>query len=432
MQFATITKSEMKKSILIAAMAVAALPGMAQDKYITDANYSLNRKDYVEAKAAIDKAMANPETAQKPKALLAKAQIYFALQNMDGQNSNSPYKEGLAAAITLAETKPDYEKQIVDGMLLTGGFLTYNDGVRAYNDKQYTQSADLMKTVVKIGEMGGGKRFEKTNPNWQRQMDTVMADAYLTMANASYFGGNMAEAIPQLIKVKNNPIRKSPSVYQCLIDAYGKTGNSAQELAMIEEGRKEFPTDATIRTYELNYYIKAGKMEELTKKLEEAAVKEPTNADLQFNLATTYLGMAGERDGKKPANATEMYKKSEDAFNKALKISPDNAGYNYNFGVLYFNQATEINNKMNAITGVTKEDISKYDDLKKQRDDLFVKASPYFEKTYNMLSPNEQTLKGEDKVTYKSTLMALNRIYAIQSKLDKASEMKKKMDQLGD
>lgn len=423
----------MKKTILIATMAVATVPALAQDKYVVNANLAMRSQNYDEAKAEIDKAMANPETAQKPKALFAKAQIYMALQGVDKYKASSPYKQGLAAAMTLSETKPDYEKNAVDNMLLSGGFQTYNDGVKAYNDKQYNESAELMKTVVKIGEMNAAKKFEKSIPvNWQRAMDTVMADAYLTMANAAYFSGNMTEAVPLLIKVKNNPIRKSPSVYQCLIDAYGKTGNTAQELAAIEEGRKEYPSDVTIRNYELNYYIKAGKLDELTKKLEDAAAKDPGNADLQFNLATTYLGMTAARDGKKPANAAEMYKKSEEAFNRALKAAPDNAGYNYNFGALYFNQATDVNEQMNAITGSTKADIDKYDALKKQRDDLFVKSTPYFEKAYNTLSANETSLKGEDKRTYKTTLMALNKIYAIQSKLDKASEMKKKMDALSD
>ncbi|GAA4461496.1 hypothetical protein GCM10023093_06260 [Nemorincola caseinilytica] len=409
-------------------MAVAALPGIAQDKYVVSANLALKSQNYDEAKSEIDKAMANPETAQKPKTLFAKAQVYFTLQNVDKYKNDAPYKQGLDAAVKLAESKPDYEKQAVDGMLLTGGFLSYNDGVRAYNEKKYTESAELMKTVIKVGEMSGGKRFQNANPTWQKQMDTVLADAYLTMANAAYFSEKYDEAIPLLIKVKGNPIRKSPSVYQCLIDAYGKQNNSAQELAAIEEGRKEYPSDITIRNYELNYYIKAGKMDELVKKLEEAAAKDPSNADLNFNLATTYLSMAAPKDGKKPANAADMYKKAEGAFLNALKASPDNGGYNYNFGALYFNQATDVNDQMNSITGSTKADIDKFDALKKQRDDLFGKATPYFEKAYAVLSPNEASLKGEDRRSYKSSMLALNRIYAIQNKLDKATEMKKKMD----
>jgi len=421
----------MKKILLIAATIGITLPGIAQDKFVVSANIAMKNQNFEEAKTEIDKAMASPETREKPKALFAKAQIYYMLQESDKYKPTNPYREALQATIKLAEVKPDYEKATVDNMLIRGGFLSYNDGVKAYNDKKYTESVELMKTVVKVYELGaGGKRYEKLTGNYQKQFDTVAADANLTMANAAYYAGNLDEAIPMLIKVKSNPIRKMPSVYECLIDAYSKQKNSAQELATIEEGRKAFPNDVTLRNYELNYYIKAGKMDELIKRLEEAAAKEPTNSDILFNIATTYLSMANPKEGKKPANSAELYAKSEDAFTRALKLSPDNAGYNYNFGALYFNQATDYNDQINAITGSTAADQKKYDELKAKRDGLFGKASPYFEKSFASLSPNESTLKGEDLKTYKSTLIALNKIYIIQSKLDKAADMKKRMDLL--
>jgi len=97
---------------------------------------------------------------------------------------------------------------------------------------------------------------------------------------------------------------------------------------------------------------------------------------------------------------------------------------------LYYNQATDVNEQMNAITGSSAADMKKYDELKTKRDGLFVKSAPYFEKAYSVFSANEANLKGEDKRTYKSTLLALSHVYATQSKLDKATEMKKKYDSM--
>lgn len=420
---------EMKKVILVAGTLALAAPTMAQDKYVVSANIAMKNQNVEEAKTEIDKAMQSPETKEKPKALFAKAQIYFMLQDAEKYKASNPYREGLAAAVKLAETKPDYEKATVDNMLLRGAFMSYNDGIRDYNEKRYSESVENMKTVAKIYDMGaGGRRFDKMSGNYKAQFDTVAADAQLTMANAAYFSGNMNEAIPLLIKVKSNPIRRVPSVYECLIDAYAKTGNSAQEVATIDEARKAFPNDVTIRNTELNYYIKAGRLDELAKKLEEAAAREPNNSDILFNIATAYLSMSNPKDGKKPANAAELYSKSEDAFQRALKISPDNAGFNYNFGALYFNQATDYNDQINAITGSSAADQKKYDELKAKRDGLFTKATPFFEKAFNVLSPNEDKLKGEDLKTYKSTLTALNKIYVLQSKMDKAADMKKRLE----
>ena len=281
---------------------------------------------------------------------------------------------------------------------------------------------------MKIHDLNGGKRFEKFPAI--KQYDTVAAEANLTMANSAYYSSKYDEAIPLLITAKNNPITKTPTVYQCLVDAYNKQKNTKDAAAAITEGRAAFPADITLRNYELNYYITSGKQDELIKKLEDASAAEPNNSDLLFNIATTYLGMANPADGKKPANAAELTAKSEDAFQRALKLSPENGGYNYNYGALYFNEGKDVNDLMNAITGSSAADLKKYDELKAKRDGLFIKSAPYFEKAYSVFSANEANLKGEDMKTYKSTLLALSRVYATQSKLDKSTEMKKKYDSL--
>jgi predicted Zn-dependent protease len=418
----------MKKIILIIATVGISLPGIAQDKYVISALTSLKGNNLEEAKADIDKAMTSPETKEKPKALFAKAQIYFSMQQSDKYKASSPYREGTQALYKLAEVKPDYEKATVDQLLLISAYLYYNDGAKAYNDKKLADASDYMKNVIKIHDMNEGKRFEKTQ--FAKTFDTVSAEANQTLANSAYYLGKYDDAIPLLTAVKNNPITKTPSIYECLIDAYNRQKNSAQALATIQEARSAFPNDVTIRNYELNYYITSGKQDELVKKLEDAAAKEPDNDVLQFNIATTYLGMANPKEGKKPANTGELTAKSEEAFRHALKIAPDNAGYNYNFGALYYNQATDVNDQMNAITGTSDADQKKYDNLKTQRDAFFGKSLPYFEKAYSVLSANESSLKDEDKRTYKSTLLALKEVYARQNKMDKSADMKKKYESM--
>lgn len=413
----------MKKTILMIAAFGISVSAIAQDKYVTTALTALKQGNYEEAKENIDKAMLSPETKEKPKALFAKVQVYDQLQNIEKYKETHPYREEAATLIKLAEIKPDYEKALVDQGLIHCAYLYFNDGVKANNDRKYAEAAEFMKNVVKIHDVNGGKRFEKA-----KGFDTVAANANLIVANTSYYQGKYAEAIPLLISVKNNPITQTASVYESLIKAYNEEKKSAEAFATIQEARKQFPNDVILRNVELNYYIASGKQEELVKKLEEAATKEPDNADIQYNLATTYLGMATPKDGKKPANAAELITKSESAFQNALKLVPDNAVFNYNFGAYYFNQGTDYNDQMNAITGTSAADQKKYDELKAKRDGFFVKSLPYFEKSYSLLSVNESSLKGEDKTTYKNTLMALNRIYNMQSKLDKAAEMKKKSD----
>lgn len=84
---------------------------------------------------------------------------------------------------------------------------------------------------------------------------------------------------------------------------------------------------------------------------------------------------------------------------------------------------------MNEITGTTAEDDKKYNELKKIRDGYFDKALPYLEKVYLAFDSKVGELNASDRELYRSAVIAMREIYARQNKLDKAAEMKKKLEQ---
>lgn len=420
----------MRKAILVAAALSFGYTGIAQEKYVVSANMALSKKSFDEAKENIDKAMASPETKDKPKTLFVKSQVYIGMQGEDKYKVMNPYRDGIDAALKLVEVKPDYEKNTVDQILLVGGYYFYNDGVKAYNDKKFGEAAEYMRNIMKIHDLAGGKRFEKFPAEEKKKFDEVAAEANQILAMSLTNLGKYDEAVPMLVAAKNNPTTKSPAIYETLIFIYNTQKKTDDAYAIIQEARKAYPDDANIRNYELNYFIQSGKQDDLVKKLEEAAAKDPNNADIQFNIATSYLGMVNPKSGPKPANSADLISKAEAAFQKAVQIAPNNAGYNYNFGALYFNQATEVNDQMNAITGTSDADDKKYESLKSKRDVYFAKSMPYFEKAYTTLAATEKDLSGGDKITYKNAILALKEVYARQNKLDKSAEMKKKYESL--
>lgn len=418
----------MKKLLLILAATGFTLSGIAQDKYVVSALSALKENNLDEAKENIDKAMASPETKEKPKALFAKGQIYFSMQQVEKYSKSQPYKEATVALLKLAEVKADYEKETVDQLLLVSAYLYFNAGTEAYNNKLNDEAVDDMRNVVKIHDLGAGKRFEKSP--YAKKFDTVAAQAKQTIATSVFFSGKYDEAIPLLVAAKNNPITKSEMTYQLLIDAYKSTNKNEDMLKTIEEGRKEFPKDVNLRNSELNYYIHAGKQEELAKKLEEASAKEPNNADIMFNLATCYEDMCNPKDGKRPANYSELFTKSEATFQKTIAISPENPAYNFNFGDLYFNEAVNYNEQMNNV-GTTAADQKKYDELKIKRDGLFEKCTPMFEKVMSIYSTKANLKSNDDKLIYNNAMEALKKIYLLLDKKDKYEEIKKKSDEAG-
>ncbi|NDC40807.1 MAG: hypothetical protein EBZ77_04525 [Chitinophagia bacterium] len=438
----------MKKIIFLIATASCTFGALAQDKFVTSALVALSQNNLEEAKADIDRAMSSPETNEKSKTLLAKAQIYYSMQRDDKYKADNPYKEAMKVIIKLAEGKPDYKPDEVNPILYYCGAWAYQQGTDAYNNKRYAEATELLTNTVRIHDLGGGHRFDKTI--FGKNYDTISANSQVTIARSAYYSGNTEEAIKQLSVINKNPITKSADNMIILLECYDKynSANSnkmaTEELAAIQEARATYPDNLNIRNMELNTFLRLGKMDELVKKLEGEQASDPNNPEINFNLGLVYQGLAVPKNGPKPANAAEYVAKSEVAFQKALKIAPDNAGYNYNIGTVYYMQAYDCNKDMNEINDrlndpnskltqkAKDENYKKFDELKAKRDGLFEKTIPYFEKSVTVLSAKGSNMGDNDKEIYRGALEALKQIYLVLNKpADKIADVKKKLEALG-
>lgn len=409
----------MKKMILMLAAAGLSLSATAQKSNIRVANNALSAKEYDKAKEAIDAAVANAETSADGRAWYVRGEVYLSMQEAEQYKASNPYREAYKSYQKAIEL--NHKSEDLNNRLLAVAFYFYNDGIRAYNAKQFDQAYELFKNAADIRDIEGGKRFAG-----DKTFDTTAANARFQAASSAYYAKNYQMAVPLLESAKANPITKQEYIYEILADSYDQLKNDAKFIETLTEGRKLYPGNQYLKNAELNYYIKSNKQDELVKKLEEAVAQEPGNGDLSFNLGNTYMTMAFNKvDGKLPSNFNDLFSKAENAFTNALKAKPENADYNYNMGALYFNYAAEVNAQINAL-GTSAADMKKYDGLKAQKEGLFKKALPYLEKTYNTLSP-KGSYTPEEASTYRSSLIALQNIYASLNMKEKYEEIKKKM-----
>lgn len=421
----------MKKFVLLTAVIAYSITGWAQKQNIQNAWISYKDKNYKQAATEINAAVEDPSTKDDPKAWYYRGMIYMGMQEDAALKAENPYREAVTSYMKVVQLKPGYEKDNVNQALLYGANTYFNDAVGALNAAKYEEAAMLAQKVVDIKNLEDGKRFASV-----KGMDTTAARAILIAAYGAYNAQKHDEALTYLNQLRDNRFVSEPGVYSMLADIYSKQNKNTEMLAVLEEARKKYPGDANIRNAELNYYIKTGQQDVLMKKLEEAVAAEPNSAVLQFNLANGYMNLAFPKDDKgriattRPANYNELITKTEAAYSAALKNDPDNLDYNYNTGVFFYNQATMINEDMNAITGNSDADNKKYEALKKQRNDMFSKAIPYFEKILQQSEPKLSSLSQDDKFFYQSALIALKEIYAKQDNMSKSGEMKKKLEAL--
>lgn len=411
------------KKILLALTALLVLTNSyAQKKNIQSASNSLRNKEYKEAIEFIEQAIQDPTTKEDPKAWFTRAQIYAAMDQDPGYADKKYYMQALESYLKVVELKPTYEEEQVNQGLLYGAFKSYNNSVLAYNQKQWDEAFNNAKGAVDIYNLQGGKRFPGN-----KGFDTVAASAMVIEAYSAFYGEQIEKALPVLEKLKDNPIEGNANVYLIIMDAYRKLGKQDKELATIEEAKKRFPNNPNIRNEELNFYMRTKQQDKLLQKLEAAVAEDPENAMYQYNLANAYTNMAFPKEGPKPANYNELITKAEAGFTKALALDPENMGYHYDMGVLYFNQASKVTDQMNEVTGTSAEDDKKWKALETERNAFFDKAFPHLEKIYVTYEPKVNELDADNKFIYQSSLAAMSEIYARQNKLDKAAEMKKKI-----
>lgn len=411
----------MKKTILFLGAMIFALMSFAQKMNIQSASNSLRHKEYKEALEFIEKAVNDPSTKDDPKAWFIRGSIYLAMDQDPGYADEDHYKEAVRSFKKVLDIKPGYEQQAVTGGLIYGAYKAYNNSVNLYNAKKWEDAYSAAEMAVGIHGMTNSKNFP-SNPAF----DTVAANAMVIQAYSAFYGEKPEKALPILLTLKDNPIEGSANTYLIIADVYRQQNAQDKELAILAEAKAKYPDDENVRNEELNYYIRTNQQDKLIAKLEAAIAEDANNPIYYYNLANTYSNIAFAESGK-PDNYDDLLLKAETGFKKAIEMDPKNAGYHYDLGVLYFNQASKYIDEMNDLP-ISEE--AKINELSKKSDALIEKAFAELQVVYDMYEPKESNLTAEEMVNYKASLRALREIYARKNMLDKSKEMKEKLEAL--
>lgn len=414
----------MKKSIALGAMLLIATGAWAQKSKIRDTKSYLADQDYKKAMVTINEAVNHDDTKNNPEAWYLRGMVYLQQALDSTAKAPNATDESLTSLMKALTLKPDYGPEINNG-LYSNALLAFNEGVAAFS-KEPSLAYDKFMKVVQIYNVNGGKRFANDKGF------TELAQS--AKSNAAYAAMNAKrddDAIAVLNDLKTTT--RDSNVYQSLIEVYGRQKNDAKQLETITEARSKFPNSQLFRNLELNYYINKGQTDVLLGKLEDAVKADPNNPELQFNLANIYEKAAFPKNANneslpKPANFSELFSKAEAAYGKAVAAAPGNADYHYNFGVLYYEAATELIRQMNAIKGMSPAEQKQYDALLAQRDAQFDKALPHFEKAYALLDPKASSLDANEKITYQNTMIGMREIYSRKNNKAKTDELKAKID----
>lgn len=376
----------MKRISIFLTLMLATVAVFAQNANRVSAYNYMKDGEFMQAKEPIDEAITHEKTMTDDKTWRYRGQIYTGLaqgdyEGIDKADAIKTAIESYQKSMELDE-KDKWKRENVAGLAQAQN-LAVNMGINAYNEQNYEKAANLFligeKAAADLGVVDTLALYNAGLAAEQAEdYETALAQ-YRKATEIDYLGSKM---------------------YLYMANLYQRMDDSEGYLAVVKEGREEYPEDADLIVYELNYYLQNQKYAEAEENLKLAIKKEPDNKQLYFSLGVVY-DQLGDTE------------KAIEAYEKAIELDPDYFDAVYNLGALYFNQGVEMNNAANEI-----EDNAAYEKAREEAKAVFKKAQPHLEKAHQ-LDPQDM-----------GAIASLSQLYALLGETEKYQEMKAKLDSM--
>lgn len=339
------------------------------------------------AKAATDKAITNEKTKENAELWAYRSLILSAITASDTINKVNAESAFVSAQEAIAKAKTldvkATNKAIIASAENNLSVMMQNKGLAAFNAKNYKDAYTSFKYIATV----------------------LPQDSTFNLYTA--IAANSANMYDEAIVYYNkllviNP--SNPSAYRELGRVYLTKLDTTTALKTFEMGSAKHPNDINLIFDALNIYLNRGQAAQKIGNIENAISKDTINKTLRFVAGIAY-------------SANKQIDKAEAAYKKAIALDANYQEAYYNLGVLYINIGNDFITAANKLPN-TKAGQTKYEALKKSFNSQLAKAEPYLEKALD-LNPKDV-----------STMNTLKEIYVKLNKLDKASALKKKIEQM--
>jgi tetratricopeptide (TPR) repeat protein len=128
-----------------------------------------------------------------------------------------------------------------------------------------------------------------------------------------------------------------------------------------------------------------GDKEKFKSLMAEAAEMAPDNADLHYNIGVINMEQGNIEEART-------------AYKRAIEINPGYVNAQLNLSTTYVNEGNSLIDEMNAL-GTSRDDIAKYDELKKRKDELFEEGAKVLEAALKT-NPDNQGILSQLKNIY--------------------------------
>jgi tetratricopeptide (TPR) repeat protein len=352
----------MKKSTALAFVILFVKVAIAQNSAVTNAMFHYSAGELLKAKEEIDKAAVHEKTSKSAKMWYNKGVIYMDLASSPKPEFNNAVPDGLKVAREAFQKVKEFDKP-------------EGEYVKLSKDKMYPLWVHVINKGFALKDSSTSAAYEYYEIAQQLLPDSAAGYEYaIDLALRKENTEKLKVYYPKLLSLKKHP----DTYYNYSWVLQNKDKNFEKALEVVQQGRKEFPSNVKLMEDEISIYTQLKRVDEAQSKIEQALQADPKNSLLHFQLGTIY--------SKKGEDA-----KSLEHYNKALEINPESFETNFNLGAVYYNKGA------NLLTLTNKMSLTEYQKTgqKKEEEALaYIKQSlPFLEKAHALNRKDQDVRK---------------------------------------
>ncbi len=427
--------------LLLAICLIATATIKAQKKNVNLATMAITQNQLKKAKDAIDAATEDEQTKNASKTWIVRGDVYWAIHqdllkkfpDLDKEaleKSYQAYNKAIEAgeaemkakaAKKGKKVKPFKKKEELQKKIADMSPAFKQKGIDAYNNKDYKKALTMFERGLEIDKMPQVNKKDTVFIYYSALMaeETKAPEKalkYYNEAIALNYGENETlkneDGTPKLDE-NGKEIKSSATAAEIYFrkgNLLMQKGDTAQAVEVFKQSVSKYKESTNSVIQLIQYFLNTNKTTEAEKYLLKALETEPENATYHFAMGTLYdtrSQKAEEKNERKKLQdeATKYYK-------NAIKYDGKHKDAYYNLGAIYYNNAAKIIEEAGKLP-MNKQ--KEYEAKKKEANDIFRIAMPYFE--------NVVKIDGNEEGAIKSLIT----IYGKLGMKDKENEMREKL-----
>ncbi|MEJ7611216.1 MAG: hypothetical protein WKF88_08575 [Ferruginibacter sp.] len=420
----------MKKILLFSFL--CCITGLSYAQSLEDINGLIGKKQYAEAKAAIDKYIADPKNVSSYESWYFKGFIYNAYSKEPGVSKADAYAYKLAAFDAF---KKNQALDRLDLMMKTEFYYSYLDlyqslydmGAGQFNDKDY---AGALRSFMRAQEI---ENYILSKNYTYKELALSKTDTALimNMGASALLGKDSAAAVSNYRKLTDIGIvgKDYEQIYEFLVGYYSDRNDKTNLQPMLAKAKAAYPKNNYWNALELEKLAAGGDKTALFARYEELYKTDPSNFTNSYNYAVEIYNSLYGKDVTSPDPAMEArltdVLKTTIAIDKGIDATALMANHLFNWAADHSTKAALIKDGK----GAKPEDLKKKKDLNILAVAKMDETIPYAEQVKKYYA-DKATLTVKEKLNYQLVLGYLSDIYVAKANPKKAAEYDRVRDSI--